>query len=800
MEKIFILSQRVTRLCGLVYMSNYSTFFREVTTFKPYRFQERFFDFYLKNEDILLKAPTGTGKTWASILPFVFTWKEGLLFPKKLIYSLPLRTLANSLYKKVSENKIIKKMGLRVSLQTGELPNDKFFESDIIFTTIDQTLSSILGFPYSLSKRQANINAGAIVGSYLIFDEFHLLDPSRSLATSLNIFKILKGLSHFCLMTATISDKTIKEINNFINSVPVILDNDEFSSIKTLKNKKDVIVKHKELEADDILREHKKKTIVICNTVERAQKLYIDLSKKTSIELTCIHSRFFKKDRVNKEKKITEIFGKDKNSDPEKEAILISTQVIEVGLNISCDTLHSEISPINSFLQRAGRCARFENEKGRIFIYDVKENKNGKKSYLPYEKTLCLDTMKRLEKEKSLNYDTGGKIVNAVLTDKEIKEIENSKSFDFSRIKSSWENGNKSTGRELVRDIVSTNVVVLEKPVRIYSMYNYDAVSINPNTLKNKLKTIVEKYNGREVPLISVIEESNIIDDSEITKLMMSEISIEDIKLYPRIVLNPKYVNYNSMIGLNFLLTGKTTTESSLQETEKRELFGYKKETYNEHISNMIKIYETEFKNKLQYPLFKLWEKHHFKTNIDEMIKFMIIMHDYGKLNRTWQKIAINFQKSKGNYNEGEMLAHTDFDITKDKLPERLPPHAGIGAMASIAILENSIQEKNEYETITEALASAILKHHSTTSHIVKPYQIEDKGIKDVFEMIRSYSPSFYKFNKKNRVLKEWDREENLNLYMVDFSNLDRAFLYFILVRILRLCDQKSMEGKYVPK
>ena len=781
-------------------MSNYSAFFREVTTFEPYRFQERLFDAYLKNEDILLKAPTGTGKTWASILPFVFTWKEGLFSPKKLIYSLPLRTLANSLYKKVSENKAIKEMGLRVSLQTGELPNDKFFGSDIIFTTIDQTLSSILGFSYSLSKRQSNINVGSIIGSYLIFDEFHLLEPAKSLTTSLNILRTLKGLSHFCIMTATISDKTIKEINNFLNSVPVILDNDELNSIKILKNKKDIIVRHKELEADDILREHKKKTIVICNTVGRAQKLYIDLSKKTDIELICIHSRFFKKDRINKEKKITEIFGKDKNSAPAKEAILISTQVIEVGLNISCDTLHTEISPINSFLQRAGRCARFENEKGRIFIYDVKENRNGKKSYLPYEGTLCLDTTKELEKEKSLDYATGGKIVNAVLTDKEIKEIENAKSFDFSRIKSSWENSDKSTGRELIRDISSTDVVVLEKPGRIYSMYNYDAVSINPNTLKNKLKTIAEQYDDREEPLISVIEESNIIDDSEITKLMVSEIPIEDIKLYPRIVLNPKYINYNSMIGLNFLLMGKTTTESSLQETEKRELFGYKKETYEEHISNMIKIYETEFKNKLQYPLSKLWEKYHFKTNIDEMIKFMIIMHDYGKLNETWQKIAINFQKSKGNYNKGEMLAHTGFDITKDKLPERLPPHAGIGAMVSIAILENSIQEKNECETITEALASAILKHHSTTSHIVKPYQIEDKGIKQVFEMIRNYSPSFYKFNKNNEVLKGWNREENLNPYIVDFSNPDKAFLYFILVRILRLCDQKSMEGKYVPK
>ena len=31
------------------------------------------------------------------------------------------------------------------------------------------------------------------------------------------------------------------------------------------------------------------------------------------------------------------------------------------------------ISPINSFLQRAGRCARFANETGDIYVYDILE-------------------------------------------------------------------------------------------------------------------------------------------------------------------------------------------------------------------------------------------------------------------------------------------------------------------------------------------------------------------------------------------------------------------------------------------
>lgn len=776
------------------YIDSYISFFEKTTNFKPYDFQKRLFENYLQMNNVLLKAPTGAGKTWASILPFVFANKEGTPSPKKIIYSLPLRTLANSLYNEISCNSKIKETGLRVSLQTGELPNDKYFESDIIFTTIDQTLSSILGFPYSLSKRQANINAGAIIGSYLIFDEFHLLDPTRSLTTSLNILKKLKELSRFCIMTATISDNTIREINRFLGSNSVTLDENEFISIPQLKNEKELVVRKKHLEATDIQKEHKKKTIVICNTVEKAQKLYLELEQKSKFELICIHSRFLKKDRTAKEKKILNIFGKKANLD--REAILISTQVIEVGLDISCDTLLTEISPINSFLQRAGRCARFENEKGRIFVYNVQENENKNKSYLPYEENLCIATMKELANEKSINYATGERIVNTILTKKEIKEIENAKSFDFGRIQKAWEESDKGTGRDLIRDINSTSVIFLRKTSPLYPMYNYDAISINPYTLINRLRRTEELVDEEEVePFVSLIEENNIFTDFEIARFKMSQISIEDIKIYPRIVLNPKYVNYNSKIGMNFLLKSKTI-ESSLQETEKKELFGYKKETYENHISSMIKIYETNFRDEIHYPLSKLWHKHNFTTPIDEMIKFMLIMHDYGKLNKKWQKIAGDFQKAKGNYNREELLAHTDFDSIKDKLPKKLPPHAGIGAIAAFAILEDILEDDEEFETIARALTSAIIKHHSATSHWVNSYQIEREGINLVLEMIRNYASSFYKFDKNNEVIRKWDNEEDLNQYTVNFGKPDETFLYFVLVRILRLCDQQSINAE----
>jgi CRISPR-associated endonuclease/helicase Cas3 len=105
---------------------------------------------------------------------------------------------------------------LVVTLQTGENPEDPRFEGDIVFCTIDQMLSSFLNIPYSVGRGSANVNAGAIFASYLVFDELHLLDPDRSFATVLKVLEQVKGISSFLLMTATLTDELVEQIQEAI--------------------------------------------------------------------------------------------------------------------------------------------------------------------------------------------------------------------------------------------------------------------------------------------------------------------------------------------------------------------------------------------------------------------------------------------------------------------------------------------------------------------------------------------------------------------------------------------------------
>ena len=131
-------------------------YFQTLTGFPPRQFQLQTIHKLLNRQDVLLRAPTGSGKTETAIAPFLFAKTLQRDFPNKLIYVVPLRTLANSLRQRAEtlartwETFTPPSRPLVVTLQTGENPEDPRFEGDIVFCTIDQMLSSFLNIPYSV--------------------------------------------------------------------------------------------------------------------------------------------------------------------------------------------------------------------------------------------------------------------------------------------------------------------------------------------------------------------------------------------------------------------------------------------------------------------------------------------------------------------------------------------------------------------------------------------------------------------------------------------------------------------------
>ena len=173
-------------------------------TLTPHRFQLDVAEHLLCGRNVILQAPTGSGKTETSLFPYLAAHDQRVRFPRRLLYAVPMRVLAKAFVDRLARYPKLTPEG---RVQTGDQPDAPRFEADMVFATIDQVLSSFLVIPYSVSRRQGNLNAGALTSSYLVFDEFHLLDPDASLPTILLALRLLRGVAPFLLMTATFSEQ-----------------------------------------------------------------------------------------------------------------------------------------------------------------------------------------------------------------------------------------------------------------------------------------------------------------------------------------------------------------------------------------------------------------------------------------------------------------------------------------------------------------------------------------------------------------------------------------------------------------
>jgi CRISPR-associated endonuclease/helicase Cas3 len=808
--------------------------------FTPYKYQLKVAEVLLSGKNVILIVPTGAGKTWASIMPFLFARENGIAdFPQKMIYSLPLRTLANSIYEDVSKV-------TDVAIQTGEYNEDKFFEKDIIFSTIDQTLSNFLCFPLPLSHRQANINAGALIGSYLVFDEFHLLEPSLSMGTSLGMLRMLGELSRCCIMTATLSSdfaKMLKE--NLPNYEIITLDDypDDKQKIKSLlpnKDKKRINVLDKTIEADDIIKNHKKKTIVICNRVENAQKLYQELITKdlTGFEnlsglkaenIICLHSRFFDKDRKAKEQRLKKLFGKE--ADPKEHAILISTQVIEAGMDISCSVMHTEISPINSFLQRAGRCARFENETGQIFIYDILEiderekislevnDETDKKEirainnkFLPYSKDIVEKSFEKLKQYPTLDGDIPKSLVENVLKESEDKNIQelNISNFNYTKILESWRDCQKNNYRSTIRDIQSVEVVLIKEDQKeeiCKYPYSYQSLNMYKWSLVSWLNKItkgegIKPYDSEDDTLVWQLVENNFLDsfgeNDEDLKYKLEKIT-DFSQLPAQVYVNADFFGYSEGLGFNWQFEDTFGNISPKKEyKDKNEDFKpLTKDTFYQHNMGLIRCFEKEFLPKLDFAFIGLAKRigkpEWTKAEFEQLIKLMIILHDYGKLNDQWQKPMRCYQAKKEGKelkDFNEILAHTDYDknsptdlaLEKECELHKRGGHAGTGAF----VAETVIEEYFDSEDLAYAVSMAIARHHSPLSDSYSEFSISDKSYQAIQKLFDEF-----RYDIKLPQKEEFEGKMNLNGLETD----EQTILYLFLVRILRLCDQKATEN-----
>src|SRR5699024_5823870 len=100
--------------------------------------------------------------------------------------------------------------------------------------------------------------------------------------------------------------------------------------------------------------ESKEKLLIVYNTVKEAQLVFQQLNDLfPGIRSMLIHSRFRRRDRREREHRLMSEF--DAGHGP---CFVVSTQVVEVSLDISFDRMITQAAPLDSLIQRFGRVNR----------------------------------------------------------------------------------------------------------------------------------------------------------------------------------------------------------------------------------------------------------------------------------------------------------------------------------------------------------------------------------------------------------------------------------------------------------
>ncbi len=336
----------------------------------------------MKAGSALLTAPTGSGKTEAALLWAASQLKQ--VTAPRLFYVLPYQASMNAMESRLKAHHF--PSHVPVGLQHGRalqsiyhdlLTREDYTPQEAAQRAEAQKNLARLNYqpvrvfsPYEMLKAAYRLKGfeAQIVdyyGGLFIFDEIHAYE-ARRLAL---IVTFMKWLADFCrarffVMTATLPPMVREVIQAALRGC-VAVNATEKTFIESRRHR--VHLLDGELLDEMGIEMVTKavcsgKSVLVClNTVKRAKEAYRLLSKRlrensVKAEQILVHGRFNAEDRKKKEDAI--IKGAEAGKENRLPMLVISTQVVEVSLNIDMDVLYSDPAPLEALLQRFGRVNR----------------------------------------------------------------------------------------------------------------------------------------------------------------------------------------------------------------------------------------------------------------------------------------------------------------------------------------------------------------------------------------------------------------------------------------------------------
>jgi CRISPR-associated endonuclease/helicase Cas3 len=379
-----------------------------------------------KRPHTIVVAPTGAGKT-----DFLLKRCRGRIF-----YTLPFQASINAMYERIKTDikndnpnidakvRVLHSTSALLVKGNKEAESLQHFGGAAIKVLTPHQLAAIVFGTAGYESTMLDLQ-----GTDVILDEIHTYsDVGRSMV--LEIIRTLLRLDcRIHIGTATMPSLLYQAV------LKLLKENSEVYEVKLadeILDKFDRHIVHKmeiETEIENILKtafDQKEKVLVIFNTVKKAQSEFKRLKKLfPNVRSMLIHSRFRRGDRFALENKLKIEFngdGSEQYGNGLMPCFVVSTQVVEVSLDISFDRMITQVAPLDSLIQRFGRVNR-KRSKGTIGKYKPVHVIKLTGNALPYKEetlTASFDQLQNGEvlKEKSLQAKID--VVYPVLDTKEI--------------------------------------------------------------------------------------------------------------------------------------------------------------------------------------------------------------------------------------------------------------------------------------------------------------------------------------------------------------------------------------------
>ncbi len=367
----------------------------------------------------LVTAPTGAGKT-----DFLLRRCKGRVF-----YTLPFQASINAMYDRIKSDLYGTDAQISLLHAASSLKiRGKNIEESILQHHLGASVKILT--PHQMASIVFGIKGFEsmlldLEGCDVILDEIHTY-ASETQAIVLKIIEILKSIGcRIHVGTATMPTILYNKILELLGGISEVYEISLSDNILQTFNRHII---HKVADFDnckeivDNAVMDNKKVLIVCNQVKRAQKLYdsiCDVYPDTDRML--IHSRFKRSDRSRLEQSLKDNFNASTEA-----CVVVSTQVVEVSLDISFDVMITECAPIDAMIQRFGRINRKRTDE-TIGIYKdiyVIQPPKEKNDALPYDIDILQKSFDVLPNDKLLQETSLQTMIDTVYPDTKFMNLD----------------------------------------------------------------------------------------------------------------------------------------------------------------------------------------------------------------------------------------------------------------------------------------------------------------------------------------------------------------------------------------